>query len=141
MAVNLLFIVDTELTLKRNLHNQSYEEREWGFGQILALLLLIVPLRDAWVALRTIQSNTQQRFEQAFRTVAEAETALKDLDALLVGGARPRKPITGRFGHFLQLAAHYGRLDLIELVIAKADVNAVGKMLPLASLQFVTFHT
>ena len=108
---------------------QSSEERDWGFGQILALLLLLVPLRDVWVALRTIQSNTQQRFEQAFRSVAEAETAMKGLDALIREGARPWKPISGRFGHFLQLAAYYGRLDLIELVISRADVNAVGKIL------------
>ena len=123
------------------MYNQSNEEREWGFGQILALLLLLVPLRDAWVALRTIQNNVQQRFEQAFHTVAEAETALKELSALLEKGARPGKPIIGRFGHFLQLAAHYGRGDLIELIITAAGasnaamvVNAIGKVLPLIPL-------
>jgi hypothetical protein len=56
---------------------------------------------------------------------------------LLRDGARPRRPITGPFGHFLHLAAYYGRRDLVEfLVKAKADVNAIGKMLPLVSLKF-----
>ena len=130
------------------MRNQTNEEREWGFGQILALLLLLVPLRDAWVALRTIESNVQQRFEQAFRTVVEAEMALKDLSTLLDDGARPWKLINGRFGHFMQLAAHYGRRDLIEFIIdARARdgnsavarvVNAVGKVLFLTlKLQFM----
>ena len=126
------------------MHNQSNEERDWGFGQILALLLLLVPLRDAWRALRTIQDNVQQRFEQAFRTVAEAETALKDLSMLLQKGARPWKPITGRFGHFLQMAAYCGRRDLINCILDAVaqdgkgkvtwGVNAVGKALALTSL-------
>jgi len=70
--------------------------------------------------------------------VAGAETALEEIGTLLTKGARPWQPITGRFGHFLQLAAHYGRQDLITL-LAKFDlrVDAVGKMLPLTSLQFV----
>ena len=120
------------------MHNQSNEERDWGFGQILALLLLFVPLRDAGVAFRNIQNNLQQRFEQAFLTVAAAETALKGLfNALLITGVRPEKPITGRFGHFLQLAAHYGRRDLIELIIKRVNVNAIGKVLPLISLEFM----
>jgi hypothetical protein len=58
--VNILFIVDTELTLQRNEAYQGSEESEWGFGQILALLLLAVPLRDARIALRNIQNNLQQ---------------------------------------------------------------------------------
>jgi hypothetical protein len=119
------------------MRNQSNEEHDWGFGQILALLLLLVPLRDAWAALRNIQNNAQQRFEQAFRTAAEADTALKDLEKLLAH-ANPRKPITGRFGHFLQLAVHHGNQGLIELLLSKdVDVNAVGKMQPLTSFEFV----
>jgi hypothetical protein len=141
VAINLLFIVDTELTLQRNMHNQSNEERDWGFGQILALLLLLVPLRDVWIALRNIQNNVQQKFEQAFRTVAEAEMARDDLFELLQKGARPQEQI-GRFGNFLQMAAYYGKLDLMKLVAENGgqnhvDVNAVGEILPSASSHVV----
>ena len=45
-AINIIFIIDIELTLSRNKQDQSHEEAEWGFGQVLALLLLVVPLRD-----------------------------------------------------------------------------------------------
>ena len=147
VAINILFIVDTELTLQRNKVNQSDEERDWGFGQILALLLLLVPLRDAWIALRNIQNNVQQRFEQAFHTVAEAEMARENLSTLLQNGASPREQIPGRFGNFLQLAAYYGKQEeLIELLVPKngeaklVDVNAIGEMLPLASHVVVTYH-
>jgi len=71
--------------------------------------------------------------------------ALRDLSALLGEGARLWKLITGQFGHFLQLAAHYGRRDLIEFIINAMDgntavaqvVNAVSKVLPLTSLGFM----
>ena len=142
VAINILFIVDTELTLQRNKDNQQCGESDWGFGQILALLLLLVPLRDAWIALRNIQNNVQQRFEQAFRTVAEAEIARDDLSKLLLDGANPRQQIPGRFGNFLQMAAYYGKQDLMKLLVpengqTRVDVDAVGEMLPSTSSRSV----
>jgi hypothetical protein len=52
VAINILFIVDIELTLRRNKGDQNGDDA-WGFGQVLALLL-IIPLRDAWGALQDI---------------------------------------------------------------------------------------
>jgi hypothetical protein len=47
IGINLVLIVDLESTLQQNQHlQQDTEESDWGFGQILALLLLILPLRD-----------------------------------------------------------------------------------------------
>ncbi len=129
VAVNVLFIVDVELTLRRNKENQTDEERQWGFGQILALLLLVVPLRDAWNALRHIRNRFQQQFEQMFRTVAEAkpvEETVKDLDKLVRDGANPRKPISGRFANFLQLAAYYGKLDLVTFLLSMDENKLVS---------------
>jgi hypothetical protein len=116
LLVNILFIVDTELTLKRNAAYQGKEEREWGFGQILALLLLVVPLRDAWIALRNIKNNTQQRFDQALRTIAEAgETVNK----LVSEGALLSKVDFARFGNSLHYAAYHGSIDLIKFVLTQ----------------------
>ena len=136
----MLFIVDTELTLQRNKDNQSDKEREWGFGQILALLLLLVPLRDAWIALRNIQNNLHQQFEQAFCTVGEAEMAQENLSTFLRDGWIQQEQISGRFGSLLQLAAYDGKKEIIELLLTSkngetklVDVNAFGEMLPLAS--------
>jgi len=132
VAINVLFIVDTELTLRRNMHNQSNEERDWGFGQILALLLLLVPLRDAWIAIRNIRKTSEQRLEHAFLAVAEA-----NLPRLAEKAAAVKNVRIPRFGNFLQLAAYYGSRELIQLLITKVKVDATGRMLPSISLQFV----
>ncbi|KAJ7200344.1 hypothetical protein GGX14DRAFT_660241 [Mycena pura] len=66
VAINILFIVDIELTLRHNKGNQNGKEAAWGFGQVLALLLLIIPLRDASGALQDIRENlrgAQGQFE------------------------------------------------------------------------------
>ncbi|KAJ7240245.1 hypothetical protein C8J57DRAFT_102581 [Mycena rebaudengoi] len=131
--VNILFIVDTEFTLHRNEPYQGSEEREWGFGQILAMLLLVVPLRDAWIALRNIQNNLQQRFDQAFDTICEADEARDELGGFLRAGVNPRRKIPSRFGYALHKAAYYGKLELIKLLVPNSnrdthlvDVDAVG---------------
>ncbi|KAH6918664.1 hypothetical protein BKA70DRAFT_24226 [Coprinopsis sp. MPI-PUGE-AT-0042] len=46
LAINLVFIIDIELTLGLNRALQDQDEEDWGFGQILAILLLLLPLRD-----------------------------------------------------------------------------------------------
>ncbi|KAF6747135.1 ankyrin repeat-containing domain protein [Ephemerocybe angulata] len=47
LAINIVFITDIELTLAQNAGLQlSNDEVEWEFGQILSMLLLILPLRD-----------------------------------------------------------------------------------------------
>jgi hypothetical protein len=44
LFVNLLFIVDTELSISRNESQQGSQDGLWTFGQTLALLLLLLPL-------------------------------------------------------------------------------------------------
>jgi hypothetical protein len=46
LATNLVFIMDIELTRHMNPVLQGEGESDWGFGQILAILLLLLPLRD-----------------------------------------------------------------------------------------------
>ncbi|KAH6905547.1 hypothetical protein BKA70DRAFT_1292624 [Coprinopsis sp. MPI-PUGE-AT-0042] len=46
LAINLVFIIDIESTLNLNATLQGQDEEDWGFGQILAILLLLLPLRD-----------------------------------------------------------------------------------------------
>jgi len=147
VAINILFIVDIELTLRRNKENQSDDERQWGFGQILALLLLVMPLRDAWNALRDIRDRFQQQFEQIFRTVAEAKPSKEtrqDLSELVKAGANPGKPIPGPFANFLQLAAYYDKQDLVHFLLSmdenkRVSVNATGMTMNLYQV-YVTNH-
>ncbi|KAF5338352.1 hypothetical protein D9611_012506 [Ephemerocybe angulata] len=46
LVINVVFIADIELTLEQNASLQGMFGREWGFGQILSMLLLLVPLRN-----------------------------------------------------------------------------------------------
>jgi hypothetical protein len=46
LAINLVFIVDIEVTRNMNVRIQGADEGDWGFGQILAILLVLLPLRD-----------------------------------------------------------------------------------------------
>ncbi|KAG6914483.1 hypothetical protein DXG01_016981 [Tephrocybe rancida] len=69
-AVNIVFLADIELTLSRNQRFQSHEEDNWGFGQVLALLLLVIPLRDLFssvVDIRQQQKDIQKQFENSLR--------------------------------------------------------------------------
>ncbi|KAJ6506971.1 hypothetical protein C8R45DRAFT_514274 [Mycena sanguinolenta] len=57
IIINIILLVDVELTLQRNKHNQSEGENDWGFGQVLALLLLVVPLRDFVTSIMNIREK------------------------------------------------------------------------------------
>jgi ABC-type multidrug transport system fused ATPase/permease subunit len=55
VAINIILLIDVEVTLAHNNHGQSQEEDEWGFGQVVALLLLVVPLCDFVTSILEIQ--------------------------------------------------------------------------------------
>jgi hypothetical protein len=61
LAINVVFIVDIELTRNMNVALQEGDEAEWGFGQILAILLLLLPLRDSIEALLERRLKQRQR--------------------------------------------------------------------------------
>jgi len=45
-AINVAFLIDIELTLRDNRHLRKAGDSEWTFGQILAIILLVLPMRD-----------------------------------------------------------------------------------------------
>lgn len=75
LCINLIFLVDTEATISRNRasHNGG-EERQMGYGQVLSLVLLLVPLRDVFISL-------------AFSKRSDSKKATKCLRQALVDGA------------------------------------------------------
>ncbi|KAK7065092.1 hypothetical protein R3P38DRAFT_3166108 [Favolaschia claudopus] len=60
-AINIIFIIDIELALRQNNFLQESDDSEWTFGQILALLLLVLPLRDLRIfgARRNVTTSLQ----------------------------------------------------------------------------------
>ncbi|KAJ7239347.1 ankyrin repeat-containing domain protein [Mycena rebaudengoi] len=121
VVINIIFLVDIELTLSRNKHLQSGEDDLWVFGQVLALLLLVMPLRDAWNALRDIRTTlrgVQQQYYQALQEDVEATPLVERLQDLVNQGADPKEcfKVPG-FENLFQLAACRGRKDVMEIFL------------------------
>jgi len=105
-GISILCIVDVDLTIRRNV---------WGFGQVLALLLLVIPLRDAGNAILDIRRGIQGHFEELFKHECKEPPVLDELQRLVDEGADPRQwRMADNCGDSLQIAAHYGKLGLVE---------------------------
>jgi hypothetical protein len=121
VAINVLFIADIELTLRRNKSDQNGDD-EWGFGQVLALLLLIIPLRDAWGALQDIREKlkgVQEQCAELLRRECQATPVVEELRRLIKKGAKLNEPLrlSGlTFGSALQLVAYYGKIELVQSI-------------------------
>jgi hypothetical protein len=57
LAVNIIFMVDIETTI--TLHDVS-DESNWTFGQTLAVLLLVLPLRDVFYFVMRVRRNKRR---------------------------------------------------------------------------------
>jgi len=102
--INVIFLVDIERTLFHNKRIQSRGEDEWGFGQILALLLLVVPLRDFVTSIINIRSRAQatkqdlqERFEQAVRSAIEEHVVGRYFENFIAQGANPNTQLNGKY--------------------------------------------
>ncbi|KAJ6604099.1 hypothetical protein DFH09DRAFT_1300368 [Mycena vulgaris] len=141
VAINILFIVDIELTLGRNKVDQNGED-EWGFGQILALLLLIIPLRDAWGALQEIREKLkdfQDQFDELVRRECQATPIRSQAGRVLwedrtvaiasgYGTCRDWAICRGRYGTALCAACANGKDEMVNALLqAGARLNVVGE--------------
>jgi hypothetical protein len=82
LGVNILFIADIETSLHQASPYQESGESQWTFGQILALLLLVLPLRDVYDYIRECM-----KFEYANKCTEVLKDSLNrqspDLDTAL----------------------------------------------------------
>jgi len=113
--INIIFLVDIELTISRNRQIQSREEDNWGFGQVLALLLLVVPLRDFVTSINDVRRkrrekerqanetrrNVQKQFEEHLRKAISEDTFEgHDFQYWIDQGAEPNTELKGIFVAF-----------------------------------------
>ncbi|KAF6763528.1 hypothetical protein DFP72DRAFT_477816 [Ephemerocybe angulata] len=126
LAVNIVFIVDIELPLKENSGLQGKDEAEWGFGQILAMLLLFMPLRDLF---ETILARRIKQRQKDLDLGLKSAVKSKDWDTirnLAERGANPHVVVDGH-GTAIEVACNSGRVDVIRALLeAGADPNLVG---------------
>ncbi|KAF5324036.1 hypothetical protein D9611_008306 [Ephemerocybe angulata] len=123
LAINLVFIVDIELALKQNAGLQGKDEAKWGFGQILAMLLLFMPLRD--LAETILARRMKQRQKDLDMGLGGAINA-KDRSMVrtwIARGANPNAKFEGDTSA-MHMACNLEDLDLIRsLLEAGADPN------------------
>jgi hypothetical protein len=74
LAVNIVFMVDIETTI--NFHDAN-EESQWTFGQTLAVLLLVLPLRDVVMFIVGVLRE-KRRAERHITCTKELKAALED---------------------------------------------------------------
>ncbi|KAJ7938641.1 hypothetical protein B0H13DRAFT_1941686 [Mycena leptocephala] len=127
-VINIIFIVDTEVMLHANNSVLGQGNSDWTFGQTIALLLLLVPLRDL---VETIMEkhDSRRRGEHTDllrKTIQRKETtAIKDL---VENGADVNVTTNiGDFASALQLASYIGEQNLVEYLLERgADVDLNG---------------
>ena len=85
LAINIVFIIDIERTLdlgaERRLRKK--DEGDWGFGQILAIVLLLLPLRDLIEAIlsRRLKRIRKERQKELNADLKDA-IVKEDFDAI-----------------------------------------------------------
>lgn len=103
-VINVIFLIDIELTLSRNRQIQARDEANWGFGQVLALLLLVIPLRDFVRSIKDIHEirrKAQKEFEKHLRdAISEDTLAGHDFEYWINQGAKPDTELKGIFVAF-----------------------------------------
>jgi hypothetical protein len=85
-VINLVFLVDIELTLRRNRGQQEAGESDWTFGQILAMLLLFLPFRDLIEAMLA-RRETRRQEELAHREKQRIDEHTVSLQNAILGTA------------------------------------------------------
>ena len=152
-VINVIFLVDIELTLSRNKQIQSREADEWGFGQVLALLLLVVPLRDFAKSILDIRRKSCEKEEHANRefekhlrdAIQDGTFEGHDFQSWIEQGANPDTQIEGICFYYavtktcidqfitdgvtlLQFATHQRKNAMVQYLLAKkADPNVQGE--------------
>jgi hypothetical protein len=102
-AVNVIFLVDIELTLSRNrILQNSVDESNWTFGQILAMLLLVLPLRDL-VETVLARHEKQRRDEHtvSLRNAIQEKATTETLCNLVRNGADVNAEVEGAVAHHI----------------------------------------
>ncbi|KAJ7323276.1 hypothetical protein DFH08DRAFT_350376 [Mycena albidolilacea] len=138
-VINIIFVIDVELALARNKNPESQEDDEWGFGQVLALLLLVVPIRDFVSSIIEIRrkllehDNFEEERTHRFEDVLQNAIDTNHIDvakfkALIESGASPDTPIQDhKFVTLFQLAAYLGEVDMVRFLADRVDINIAGE--------------
>jgi hypothetical protein len=127
LAINLVFIVDIEVTRNMNTILQVEDEADWGFGQILAVLLLLLPLRDLVEAILARRLKQRQgELDEDLQEAVEKEEFDRVKRAIERGSAFPSPKSTGNRSSTLALQTPNSTLDRPALQILESHFHSWG---------------
>jgi hypothetical protein len=132
VVVIIIFITDTELAIRKKSDLREPGDAKWTFGQVLAMMLLILPIWEAWNAIssyhdslhgpeRLVAASNSYLGNEANRTTpgdAEAKKVAKLI--------RPKTELGdqgGIYGKLLVKAATCGHEKLVERLLQNSDVQ------------------
>jgi hypothetical protein len=88
LTINVIFLVNIELTLRQNRELQSPGESLWTFGQILAILLLVLPLRDlVETVLSRHEKQRRKEHTELLRNAIKESATSETIRAIVKHGA------------------------------------------------------
>ncbi|PPQ73965.1 hypothetical protein CVT26_006316, partial [Gymnopilus dilepis] len=136
VLVDIIMLIDVELTLRRNKGNQVRDEGDWGFGQVLALLLLVIPLRDFVKSVVEIQNTVkeeerkrkqeldeaQEKFEGHLRkALAEKHFEVNYFIHWIDKGANPNTKLMGNgmFSTLFEVVAYAGDMNFAQYLLKR----------------------
>ncbi|KAI3605795.1 multiple ankyrin repeats single kh domain [Moniliophthora roreri] len=131
LAINIIFLVDIELTLQQNQHLQEdSDESSWTFGQILALLLLVVPLRDLLEAILARREKRHREEDTTLFKNAILTEKMEVIQVLVEKGVDVNVKVEDQENRTitaLQLASYKEDVRLVTMLLNNgADPNAKG---------------
>jgi hypothetical protein len=127
LAINLVFIVDIEVTRNMNTAIQVEDEAEWGFGQILAVLLLLLPLRDLVEAIIARRLKQRQgELDEDLQEATEREEFDRVKRAIERGSAFPSPKSTGNRSSTLAIQTPNSTLDRPALQVLESHFHSWG---------------
>ncbi|KAF5345111.1 hypothetical protein D9756_011466 [Leucocoprinus leucothites] len=106
--MNAILLVDTEVAISKNQDLTAKGDGDWTFGQTLALLLLLIPIRDIGEALLERRAKTAG---ERLKTAAETGNLGMAREAIKSGASR------SAIEYMVMIALKESRLDFIKTLI------------------------
>ncbi|KAF7358911.1 Multiple ankyrin repeats single kh domain [Mycena sanguinolenta] len=120
LATNIVFVIDLELMLRDNQYLRSTGESEWTFAQTLAILTLVLPLRDLRIF------GARKNFTSLLRNAIRGKEDTELLRDLVRSGANVNVKVEGPIYSTVLLLAASDRRDkefTRMLLVYGADPN------------------
>ncbi|KAF5360844.1 hypothetical protein D9756_004562 [Leucocoprinus leucothites] len=121
--INVVLLADTEVAISKNQGLTAKGDGDWTFGQTLALLLLLIPMRDIGEALL---ERRAKKVGERLKAASEVGELGAVRDAIKSGAQK------SVMAPSITIAFKKGHLDVVEVLIESArDVEAIYPSLQL----------